>query len=53
MESITITINERYDDGRVMIKTFRIKDDNTYGNILNELQFCRLQTEFIAYPNSK
>ena len=54
MESYTIiTVNEHYDDGRVSVKTFKIKDDVTYGNILNELQFCKLQTEFIAYPNSK
>jgi len=54
MESYTlITVNEHYDDGRVSVKTFRIKDEVTYRNILNELQFCKLQTEFAVYPNTK
>lgn len=53
MGSITITVNERYDDGKVMMKTFKIKDDVTFSNILNELQFCRLMTEYITYPNEK
>lgn len=54
MESnVTITINEFYDDGRVVVKTFKVRDENTYNNILDELQFCRLKTEYTIYPDRK
>lgn len=54
MESkVTITVSEIFDDGKVMIRTFKVRDDNTYNNINDELQFCRLNTEYTIYPYKK
>lgn len=52
-KEITITLNEHLNDGGVSIKTFRIADDIVYRNIINELQFCKIKSDLLFYPNEK
>lgn len=50
---ITIKSYIDWGNGKIEVKTFRVKDDRTYDNIMNELQFCKLINEFTVYPDRK
>ena len=47
----TVSVYEIDDNGKVCVRTFKVKDDQTYINLMNELQFCRLLNEYYFYPD--
>lgn len=48
---VSISIQEIDENGKTSVRTFRVRDDQTYSNLMDELQFCKLINEYFFYPD--
>lgn len=46
---VTISLSESYNDGKVVIKEFEVRDKEMFKDIMDKLQNCRVKGGYTVY----